>query len=181
MSEIEHRSFGSALDAFNNLNADTVAFARLAKRKLMQLGIALSTMTEMRMMLNPRTRPGIKFKPLYGNSVGSLMTELIKCGPIDLSQKSWKCVKIRETDKVCFYSDAYEIDINKASAMAVACRNIGLDLHIFEWDYPRLTFDQNDPPISNTARVIGGGYKQLYRGKLVGFIIGDFHERETLS
>jgi len=28
---------------------------------------------------------------------------------------------------------------------------------------------------SNTAKIIGGGYKQLYRGKLVGFVVGAYN------
>ena len=171
MAEVEHRSFDSALDAFHNLNADSVSFASLARRKLLQLGTALST-------LNPDTRPGGYFRPRR-NSVGSLIEELLENGLATPSRKAGKCVKIRDSDDVCFYSDAYAFDINKANAMAVACRNVGLDLRLFEWEYPPQPFNDNDPRMSSTARVIGGGYRQLYRGKLVGFVIGAYDPRNV--
>lgn len=175
MAEIERRTFDSAQSAFESLNADSVPFAPLAKQKLMQLGTALST-------LDPWTRPGGFFRPTAGNGVHALMSELLLNGNVaKLSSKSWKCVKVKGSDDVCFYSDSYHLELDKAKALASVCSNVGLDVRIFEWDYPELQsgFAGYTPP--KTAKVIGGGYKHLYRGKLVGFVVGAYNNPHETS
>ena len=176
MANIERCSFDSAQSAFESLNADSVNFGRLAKQKLMQLGKVLST-------LDPEAPPGGFFRPAYGNSVHALMTELLLNGKVArLSSKTWKCVKVKGSDDVCFYSDSYGLDLDKAKALASVCSNVGLDLRIFEFDYPGLRFESGYTP-PNTAKVISkGGYKHMYRGKLVGFVVGAYdnpHETRT--
>ena len=92
-----------------------------------------------------------------------------------LSYKRWKCVKVKNSDDVCFYSDTYNsIDLSKAELLASACRNVGLEVRIFEWDYPGLDFSDGYFPRRPT-KVIGDGYAQLYRGKLVGLVLGAYN------
>ena len=174
MANIERRSFQSAQEAFDHLNADTVPFSSLAARKLIQLGTVLST-------LDPWTRPGGYFNP-PSRGVGKLMERLFDNGDVaKLSCKAWKCVKARDSDDVCFYSDSYELDLPNADALASVCDENGLEVRIFEWDYPRLAFDQRDLPPSRTAKIMGKGkgYDQLYRGKLVGFVVGAYNRQRV--
>ena len=94
-----------------------------------------------------------------------------------------KCLKIKGSDDVCFYSDSYHLKLENANKLQSLCRDIGLDVRIFEWDFPKRPYDQNDRPPSTTVKIIGGGYKQLYRGKLVGFVVGAYNNplREGVS
>jgi hypothetical protein len=169
MSNIERRSFDSAQSAFDSLDADSVKFSHLAKQKLKQLGTAL--------------KDGF-FRPAYGNSVDALMRELLGSNSVarlSYINKSWKCVKVKGSDKVCFYSDSYGLDPDKANALALVCSNAGLDLRIFELDYPGVEFGSGYFPPKN-AIVMGYGYKQLYRGTLIGFVVGAYdnpHETRT--
>lgn len=159
MASIDRRNFDSAQSAFEALNADTVPFALLARQKLLHLGTAVSTR-------DFGTRP----------SVHSLMFYLLLNGDVaKLSSKTWKCVKIKDSEDVCFYSDSYHLNIDNANKLEPLCRGVGLDVRIFEWDYPGCEYDQNDRYPSKTAKIIGGGYKQLYRGKLVGFVVGAYN------
>lgn len=169
MVSIDRRNFDSAQSAFEALNADTVPFARLATQKLVHLGTALSTRDRW-------TRPGGYFRPGRGATAHDLMSELLLNGDVaKLSAKTWKCVKIKDSEDVCFYSDSYHLLLDKANELESICRGVGLDVRIFEWDYPRCEFDQNDRYPSTTVKIIGGGYKQLYRGKLVGFVVGAYN------
>ena len=72
---------------------------------------------------------------------------------------------------VIFYSDSYHLDTDKASKLQALCGDFGLDVHVFEWHYPGEQFGAGYVP-PTTFKIIGSGYKQLYRGKLVGFYIG---------
>ena len=169
MVNVDRRNFNSAKDAFDALDADSVPFARLAKQKLTQLGTALST-------LDKWSRPGGYFRAPRGCSLSRLMSEFLTNGRLArLSKKSWKCVKIKNADDVCFYSDAYHFELERATKLESVCLSAGLEIRIFEWDYPQREFDQDDRPPSTTARIMGGGYKQLYRGKLVGFVVGAYN------
>lgn len=169
MADIDRRNFNSAQSAFEALNGDTVPFARLATRKLTQIGTALST-------LDPFCRGGGYFKPGRGATFHSLQSQLLLNGDVaKLSDKKWKCVKIKGSDDVCFYSDSYHLKLDKANRLESVCRCVGLDVRIFEWDYPGCEFNQNDHRPSTTVKIMGGGYKQLYRGKLVGFVVGAYN------
>jgi len=168
MTNIDRRTFKTAQRAFEHLNADSVPFANLAKQKLLQIGTALST-------LRGDTRPGGWFRPINGSSVHNLMNELLVNGNVaKLSSKTWKCVKIKDSCDVCFYSDSYHLELDKAKALALACSNVGLEVSIFELKYPGLNFELGYK-LPKTAKVIGGGYKHLYRGKLIGFIVGAYN------
>lgn len=168
MTQIERRTFDSAQSAFNSLNADSVPFATFAKKKLMQIGTAYST-------LDAWTRPGGFYRPQYGNSVRCLISELLlNTIKIRLTSKAWKCVKIKDSEDVCFYSDSYGLNLNQAETLASVCSNVGLDVRIFEWHYPSLEFDKMYMP-PKTANVIGDGHKGLFRGKLVGFVVGAYN------
>jgi hypothetical protein len=105
------------------------------------------------------------------------MNQLLLNGTVaKLSSKSWKCVKIKDSEDVCFYSDSYHLDVDKANELDPLCRGVGLDVRIFEWDYPGCEFDYGFYPSRATAaKIIGGGYKQLYRGKLVGLVVGAYN------
>jgi len=166
MVEVERRRFESANSAFENFDADSVAFARLATKMLKQLGRALST-------LRGDAPPGGYFVSRYGNQTRMLMFELLQNGDAaKISAKTWKCVKVRGFKRVCFYSDSYHLDLQNAARLATACRNVNIQLRIFEWDYPRLAFANGYIPDTG-AKVIGDGYDRLYRGKLVGFMLRD--------
>ena len=138
-----------------------------------QLVTALST-------LDPPPRPGVK--PCLGNSVYDLMNYLFTTGDVSrLSVKLWKCVKIKDSNDVCFYSDSYHLELDKANTLASVCSNAGLDVRIFEWHYPRLHCQSGYFP-PKTAEVMGTGHEYLYRGKLVGFVVGAYnnpHEKRT--
>ena len=167
MADIDRRHFNSSQSAFDAINGDTVPFARLAKKKLTKLGIALSTR-------KPHCRPGGCYNPGRA-TVHELMGDLLLNGGVArLSNKPWKCVKIKGSDDVCFYSDSYHLLLDNANQLQSLCRNVGLDVRIFEWEYPGRPFDQEDHPPSTTVKIIQGGYKQLYRGKLVGFTVGAY-------
>ena len=168
MANIDRRKFDSADSAFEALNADTVPFARLATNKMAQVGTALST-------LNQGTRPGGVSPYQRSMTVYDLISKLLVNGKVRLSDKSWKCVKIKGSDDVCFYSDSYRLHTDNANLLAQACHNVGLEVRIFEWDYPERDFDEKDPPPSRTAKIMFSGYKQLCRGKLVGFVVGAYN------
>lgn len=169
MAGIDRRKFDSAQRAFEAINADNVPFVLLAKQKLVQVGTALSTRDKW-------TRPGGYFYPGRGATALDLMNKLFRNGNVArLSAKSWKCVKIKDSEDVCFYSDSYHLELKNANELESVCRGVGLDVRIFEWDYPGCEFDQNDRYPSTTVKIIGGGYKQLYRGKLVGFVVGAYN------
>ena len=169
MASIDRRNFDSAQSAFEALNADTVPFARLAKKKLVHLGTALSTRDKF-------TRRGGYFKPCRGTTARSMMCNLLRGGSVaQLSWDTWNCVKIKDSDDVCFYSDSYHLQLDNADKLDSVCRGVGLDLRIFEWDYPRGEFKGNDRYPSTTVQIIGSGYKELYRGKLVGFVVGEYN------
>lgn len=168
MANIDRRTFDSASDAFSAFDADTAPFARLATQKLKHLGTAIST-------LDKWTRKGGYFKPICGATADSLMCGLLLNGDVaNLSDKSWKCVKPKNSNDVWFYSDSYHLHIDRAVKLEAACQNVGLNVRIFEWTYPRREFDQDGRWPSTSARIIGGGYRQLYRGKLVGFALGAY-------
>ena len=178
MADIDRRNFESAEIAFEHLNADSAAFANLAKQKLIQIGTALST-------LDVNTRPGGWFRPIHGSTLHNLMHELLLNGKVaKLSSKSWKCVKIKDSCDVCFYSDSYHLDLEKANKLTLACSNVGLEVRIFEFNYhPPLEFEKGYTP-RKTAKVIVGGYEHLCRGKLVGFIVCSYnnpHESRTTT
>lgn len=122
--------FDSAQIAFEALNGDNVPFGHLARKKLTHLGIALST-------LDPHGRPGGVFKP-HNASVSYLMVELLRneYSVAKLSSDLWKCVKIKESDDVCFYSDSDYIDVHKAAQLHTLCHNVGLDVRIFRMGLP---------------------------------------------
>ena len=167
---IELRTFDSAQSAFAGLNADSVPFAKLARQKLLQIGTAYST-------LDPWTCPGGFYRPQCGNSAYWLICELLtNTSKIRLSNKTWKCVKIKDSEDVCFYSDSYGLKWHseQAETLASVCSNVGLDVRIFEWHYPNLMGKQSYYP-PKTARVISSGYEYLYRGNLVGFVVGAYN------
>jgi hypothetical protein len=168
MADIDRRHFNSAQSAFDALDGDTVPFARLAKQKLSHVGIALSTR-------NPFCRPGGHFNPGRA-TVYELTSQLMLNGDVaKLSDNLWNCVKPKGSDDVCFYSDSYDFKLDNANRLQSLCREVGLDVRIFEWDYPGCEFNQNDRYPSTTVKIIGSGYKQLYRGKLVGFVVGAYN------
>jgi len=167
MVAIERRSFTSAQSAFAELGADTVPFAHLAKEKLKQLGTVLSNDK-----LKQLGRDPVEWRPQYGNSVGSIMSELLLNGDVaKLSNKTWKCVKLTGSTDVAFYSDSYHMKLDNATALESICSSNGLDVRIFEYDYPGLDFSGGYTPPSN-VKVLGEGYRHMYRGKLVGFVMG---------
>jgi len=164
--EIERRRFESAQSAFANLNADSVPFARLAIKKLKYLGTALSH--------GSFVYPRLLYRPRYGKDLHAHMSEVLhNYQGVRLSNKTWKCVKLLGSTDVAFYSDSYRMDPDSAVALASICRSNGLYVRIFEWDDPPLDFNEGYIPPA-TAKVIGGGYRHLYRGKLVGFVVGAY-------
>lgn len=161
---IDRRKFDSAQSAFEHLNADSKPFYRLAYKKLIQLRTAWET-------LNLRVNPDVIVRTVPGMISRLLGQE----NAFKLSYKKWKCVKVKNSDDVCFYSDTYNgIDLKKAELLASACRNVRLEVRIFEWDYPGLDFLDGYFPRRPT-KVISGGYAQLYRGKLVGLVLGAYN------
>jgi len=172
MVTIERQHFDSGKSAFEALNADTVPFGPLAKKKLVQLGTALST-------LKPGMRPGGFFKD-SGTAV-FLMDKLL---PPDLSQGGvhtlryesprWSAVKINGSDDVCFFVDSKDFDIINADELASTCRRVGLDVRIFAWDYTKSAPRGYNPPPSK-AKIIHRGFKRLCKGKLVGFVLGAYN------
>ena len=172
LAEFDRRSFDSAERAFEELKADTVAFARLARVKMRQLGAGLCTFR------NPDQWSGFpKERDVYFDrgtrSVSDLHSQLFNQNgcPARLTCKTWKMVKVKGSDEVCFYSDAYHLEEGNAFILASACSRAGLNIRFFEWDYPGLPFDNGYFP-PKTAKVIGWGYDRLYRGKLIGYVVG---------
>lgn len=173
LAHFDRRSFDSAQHAFEELNADTVAFARLAKVKVRQLGTALCTFR------NPYHWPARSLNVYFDRGttrVSSLHFQLFNQNgsarmSASLTSKSWKMVKVKGSDDVCFYSDAYHLEVRNAFMLASACSRAKLDVRFFEWDYPGLRFDEGYFP-PKSAKVIGWGYKRLFRGKLIGFVVG---------
>lgn len=156
-ARIDRRRFASAEAAFKAVDADTVAFARLAKASMRRLTAAIQSFDP-----NACGRT-------WGGSVSDLHSQLFDTFA-RLTSKTWKVVKQRGSDRVCFFSDAYDLDEANATMLASACGQFHLDVAIFEWDYPDLRFEHGYF-FPKKAKVIGWGYQRLYRGKLVGFIL----------
>lgn len=165
MNMVDRRSFASAREAFEAFDADSVPFSRSAAKKLVQLGTALST-------LKPNIPLGGFYRP-SSTSVSFLMQDLLKGKLSWLTTSTWKCAKVKGSDDVRFYSDSYRLGMDTVNELYSACHNVGLEVHVFEWDYPRMHFDPGYTP-TKKAKILGGGYKHLYRGKLVGFVLGAY-------
>ena len=168
LAHFDRRSFDSAQHAFEELNADTVAFARLAKVKMRQLGAALCTFR------NPDHWPARSLNVYFDrgtSSVSDLHSQLFNQNGCPAKLHDLQMVKVKGSDDVCFYSDAYHLEAGYAFMLASACSRAKLDVRFFEWDYPGLPFAHGYFP-PKSAEVIGWGYDRLYRGKLVGFVVG---------
>jgi hypothetical protein len=171
LARIETRRFDSAELAFRALNADNMAFKMLAKAEMRRVGLALGAMRP------PEwdTGWGEKwpfFRDDYPRSVVSLAHQLFDCGAAAaLTSKSWKMVKLADRDSVCFFSDAYRLDMGNAHMLTSGCSRIGIDVRIFEWDYPVPGYKAGYV-FPKGVKVINWGYNRLYRGKLIGFVLG---------
>ena len=155
---VDRRGFDTAAAAFNNLNGaerfSYYSFTALAKKALRRLTYALG--------------PVANYK--RGSSVELLMYELFKSGPAQLGSSSWKCVAVKGSRHICFFSDAREFNRGRAMELALRCDAVGLTIRIFEWDYPELACEDGYYPPAR-SRIHSWGYSQLFRGKLVGFIV----------
>lgn len=164
MVNIDRRNFDSAQSAFEHLNADSKPFYRLAYKKLMQLRTAWGSLN---LGMDPNT--------IVRTVPGMMSCLLGQTTAFKLSYKRWKCVKVKNSDDVCFYSDTYnDVDLEKAELLASACRNVGLEVHIFQYDYPGIDF-ADGYFYRRPTKVIFDGYAQLYRGKLVGLVLGAYN------
>jgi len=158
---IDRRNFASAESAFCALNGDRVPFALLARQKLQQLGAAIG-------YRSPRNA-----------SLHVLMRDLLLNGRVaKLTSKTWKCIKEKDSRYVAVFSDAYHLEVGNAVKLQSLCSDAGLDVCVFEWDYPRRLFEEGYFP-TKEVKIAGGGYRQLYRGKLVGFYIGACKNADT--
>lgn len=164
-ANVDRRSFDSAEMAFAALNGDTAMFSRLAKATMREVEIASIS-------FEIRNWRGYEIHLPRARSMRDQFSRLFDARTLArLTTKSWKVVKLRGSNHVCFYSDAYRCELGTAHMLASACGRAKLDVRIFEWDYPRLQFANGYFPPKST-RVLGWGYNQLFRGKLVGFVVG---------
>lgn len=167
MANVDRRHFDSAQLAFEALNGDTVPFSRLERRKLIQLRTALSA-------VDRRYYSG-------GTSVSSRMHHLLRDGsPVELSSHGWKCVKIKDSEEVCFFSDSYAFNLDKAITLDVVCRNVGLDVRIFEWYYPTCDFGGTSFRLPTDVKIVNRRHEWLCRGKLVGFVLGAYNNASDI-
>lgn len=86
-----------------------------------------------------------------------------------LFTKSVHVAQQRGSDKICIYSDVYDVRPAELDEFARTCTASGLETHVFEIDYPGLPFNHGYVPPGLSD--FNTGYAQLYRGKLSGVVL----------
>ena len=153
---IQRIDFDSAEAAFAHLGAGSAPFSPLVVQKLRELS----------------RRLGVPIETMKKRSASHLMHDLLDDRRFaGLSSKDWNSVQFGNTGRVCFFSDEYHIvDLPKALEFAAACQQHGIDVQVFEWTYPGRSF-ADGYRFPSAFTIIGNGYKKLYRGKLLGFVV----------
>tara|TARA_B110001452_G_scaffold265052_1_gene269090 strand:+ start:2957 stop:3379 length:423 start_codon:yes stop_codon:yes gene_type:complete len=86
-----------------------------------------------------------------------------------LFTKCPRAVQVDGTDRICIFSDEYDVNSNAIRRFVAKCAALGVFVDTFVKEYSGVTFNKGyEPP---KGCIISTGYSQLYRGKLVGIII----------
>lgn len=154
--EINTTNCHSAERAFVELCAGDILSKKLVRQKCKQIAKAYDLKLDMR---------GCAF---------SIVFELFKNSGEDLKlfTKSLRIVQQDQTENIIIFSDVYNVPRDKIQTFVAKCLAAGITVSAFEHHYPKLEFGQGYKPPQN-VKIYNGGYDQLYRGKLVGLIIGE--------
>lgn len=154
---INQQNCVSAEWAFRRLGAGDMQLSKkLVRQKCKQIAKAYDLKLDMR---------GCAF---------SIVFDLFKNSGEDLKlfTKSLHVVQ-QSTNNIIIFSDVYDVSRDKIQTFVAKCLAAGIKVSAFEHHYPKLEFGQGYKPPLNSLEIYNGGYDQLYRGKLVGFIIGE--------
>jgi len=147
--EIETINYESAQQAFASLLAGDILSKRLIRQKCRQLAKAHD------IELDKRT------------DASSIVFDIFK----NLFTKSLRVVQQFQTDNIIIFSDVYDVSRDKIQTFVAKCLAAGWKVSAFEKNYPKLEFKDGYKP--QKVKIMNGGYEQLYRGKLIGLIIGE--------
>ena len=154
--EINTKNCFSARRAFADLRAGAILSKKLVRQKCKQIAKAYDLKLDMR---------GGAFSivfDLFNNSGEDLK----------LFTKSLRVVQQDQTENIIIFSDVYLVPRDKIQTFVAKCLAAGIKVSAFEHRYPNLEFEHGYKPPQN-VKIDNGGYDQLFRGKLVGFIIGE--------
>ena len=144
--------YESAQQAFAALRAAKRLDKRLVTRKCKQIAAIYDLL---------QTRLGSKAE--------DMLTATFKHEPLaKLFIKKMRVVQQTGTDRIVIFSDTYHVDAGAFNSFALKCNEAGLEVFVFEWDFPGLMFHDDN---CYYPWQLSTGYSKLYRGKLVGFIV----------
>ena len=142
--------YNSAEEAFASLNAGPILDKRLVTRKCKQIA----------------ANHGVDLGP-GGTADRVLYNFHCRFG---LFNKSVRAVQQQGSDKICIFSDVSHAYTNEINLFTLKCVAAGSEIFVFEKDYPSLLFGQRyNPP--NESKMLHAGYKEFYRGKMIGIVV----------
>ena len=98
------------------------------------------------------------------------VTQIFFSNSIGLFSKTVRIAQQNDSDRICFFSDVYHVDTNKINTFALKCVNAGMEVCVFEKDYPGLEFSSRYGP-PRGIKLVSMGYQHFYRGKLIGIVV----------
>jgi len=158
--EINQQNCHSVKRAFVELRAGNILSKKLVRQKCKQIAKAYDLKLDMR---------GCAF---------SIVSELFKNSGEDLKlfTKSLRIVQQHKRENIIIFSDVYDgqphVPRDKIKTFVAKCLAAGITVSAFEHHYPKLEFGQGYKP-HQTIKIYNGGHEQLFRGNLVGLIIGE--------
>ena len=138
----------SAMHVFEFLQPGNRLEKRLVKRKCLQVAKIM----------------GIDVDGRYGTEI--VVKEIFR-NKLDLFTKQLQVTQ--NVDKICVFSDVYDVDVAKLDEFVRVCAVAGLPVSAFEVNYPMVDFSERVRP-PRGAEIMAMGYNGLYRGTVVGVV-----------
>lgn len=109
-----------------------------------------------------------KVKSLFSGAEGFAFDLFKNNRSLDIFIKSLRIAEQKNTGKIVFFSDVYYCNEEHMTKFVETCRAGGLDVDTFDEEYPKVDFVEG---VSAPDGVISFGYREMYRGRLVGVIL----------
>lgn len=154
---MRYARYESAHDAFASLNGCAV----LDRRRISRVCRAIGTVYNNWQMSAHRL-----------TGAEDLLHCVFKNSELRIFDKSIRVLQQAASDRICIFSDVYGVNTDVLNDFASRCTRFGLELYVFEKRYPALEFTSGYYA-SREVKTIDFGYKQFYRGKIVGCMVGE--------
>ena len=152
--------------------AAPVGYSRLESARHAFEALGASERVDKRLVMK-KCRTVWKIHGIDGQCLGKvdwLLSRLFKSTNLDLFSKSVRVVQQRESDKICIFSDVYNVNSHSLDEFARLTTAGGLETRVFEIEYPYVNFDDGYVP-PKRFKPINNGYARFYRGKLSGVVL----------